>query len=85
VTGRCAIIAYRIAVDEQPDDNDGNAEPVAETGFNIVPENDCPERICLTPGQTTPDYVFPTSNFRDAFSPIVDVTPNPTLYMAPSS
>jgi hypothetical protein len=85
VTGRCAIIAYRIAVDEQPDDNDGNAEPVAETGFNIVPENDCPERICLTPGQTTPDYVFPTSNFREAFSPIVDVTPNPTLYMAPSS
>ena len=84
VTGRCAIIGYRIAVDEQHDDNDGNAVPVNEKGFLIVPENDCPQNIPLAAGQSQPDFVFPSSNFRGAFSPIVDVVPSPTLYQSPA-
>lgn len=55
-TGRCAVSAYRIGVDSQPDNTEGTAERptgIDETGWNIVPLAGCPQHI----DGETPTYV----------------------------
>lgn len=81
MTGRAAIIGYRIAVDEATDENEGDANPMSETGFHILPENDCPSFV----DGATPTYNFADENPRDAFAPTVQRSPEPALYAAPSS
>jgi hypothetical protein len=82
MTGRAAILGYRIAVDEnQTDETEGNGRLVAETGFHIVPEAGDPEYVA----GSTPNFILPNASQRDAFSPVKDVTPSPTLYACPTS
>jgi hypothetical protein len=80
MTGRAAIVGYRIAVDDAEDTNEGQGVSPNEQGFNIVPEAACPENI---PG-ITPPYLFQTTNQRDAFTAMVPTLPTPTLYQAPA-
>jgi hypothetical protein len=83
VTGRAALVGYRMAVDEsQADMNEGDGAPVAETGFHILPENDCPQ--ILSVGTTPPAYVAATSLQRNAFVPYVADYPDAVLYQAPT-
>ena len=55
-TGRGALTGYLMVCDSLPDNSEGtgdNPTGVDETGFNVVPQNGCPQHIA----GTTPDYV----------------------------
>jgi hypothetical protein len=81
MTGRAAILGYRIAVDQAIDNTEGEGEIVNESGLNIVPENDCPSHV----DQATPTYVFPMTFQREAFSTVVPTVPSTSLYQAPTT
>lgn len=73
--GRGALLAYRIAADLKPQATEGEVlDP--ETGFNIVAENNCPERI----EGTTPDYISPDSPLQSAFVPVTSKLPETDDY-----
>lgn len=59
-----AILAYRLALDDWPEDTEGEVvDP--EDGFHILPETACPEFV---PG-VTPDYRLQSSPAADALTP----------------
>jgi hypothetical protein len=82
--GRGALTAYRLCGNDPVENTEGRSVAptgVDETGFNIVPDNDCPVHI---PGDT-PDYVAVAANPRDAFTPIIPVFDDSDLYQAPAA
>lgn len=84
LTGRAAVVAYRLCSNKQPDSTEGKGAEnsgVNENGFNIVPEASCPQHI----DGTTPAYVLPDSNPLDSFVPLLPVFPEPQLYAAPAA
>ncbi len=78
ITGRAALVAYRIACDSYTQDIQGEVvDP--ESGFNIIPESGCPQHI----DGVTPDYLSPDTNPRDAFVNIIPIFAEDDSYQAP--
>lgn len=83
LTGRCAISAYRIAVDSLPDNTEGTAERptgIDEEGFNIVPLSGCPQHI----DGTTPDYIATEMSPSLADCPYLPTVALSVEYQAPA-
>ena len=82
MTGRGAIVAYRIAVDSRPDNTEGRAvfpSGVSEDGFNIVSDVECPQHI----EGVTPDYTLYDQPVQLALSPYQPVYDESSNYQAP--
>lgn len=82
MTGRGAIVAYRIAVDSRPDNTEGRAvfpSGVSEDGFNIVSDVECPKHI----EGVTPDYTLYDQPVQLALSPYQPVYDESSNYQAP--
>lgn len=80
MTGRAAVIAYRMAGDIAVDKSEGEGVEAAETGWNMVPEGGCPSQIA---GPAPIDYIALPSPQNDGLQPVTDLLPSPTLYQAP--
>lgn len=76
--GRGAILAYRIAVDNQAEKSEGEVME-SETGFHILPENNCPQFV---EGQT-PDYMLADAPLQKSFIPVSSKLPETDSYAAP--
>ena len=82
MTGRGAIVAYRIACDKHADYVEGTAienSGISESGLNIVPETGCPQHIA----GNTPTYTLPDAPNSLSFVPVVPSFDESTLYAAP--
>lgn len=84
MSGRGAIVAYRIAVDSRPDNTEGRAvfpSGVSEDGFNIVSAAECPEHI----EGVTPDYELYDQPVQLALSPYQPAYDESFNYQSPTS
>lgn len=82
--GRGAVSGYMIAVDSDADNTEGTAEKptgVDETGFNIVPQGDCPEHIA----GATPDYIAQDQPSQLVICPYLPAASLSFDYVAPTS
>jgi len=84
MTGRGAVVAYRIAVDSRPDNTEGRAilpTGVSEDGFNIVSAAECPVHI----EGVTPEYELYDQPVQLALSPYQPVYDESFNYQSPTS
>ena len=80
MTGRAAILTYRLQADQSINLSEGTGIEDDETGFKMVPENGCPLYI---PGGEPPDYVSLPMSQGEAFNPITPLLPFVTPYQSP--
>lgn len=83
MTGRGAVVAYRIAVDSRPDNTEGRAvfpSGVSEDGFNIVSAAECPVHI----EGVTPEYDLYDQPVQLALSPYQPVYDESSNYQSPT-